>query len=324
MLAAYDKVMEIILPTLGPERRATYSPFLPIDLKTGIVLVTGPTGSGKEVMAQLIHHRSRDPHAPFLDINCGALPEHLVEAELFGYAKGAFTGADRAKDGLMALADGGSLSAKLLVAADGARSAIRERCNIQTVGWAYGQSGIVTTVEHERDHQGRAEEHFLPALSQPRLRPRDRPRHPGGASARRGQLGEGALLEQRCTAVQQHFQPACHVIGSGVDRTGRFVGQGKVRDRAGLSQEAHPGRIGFVHDRIARRDAHPTEGVDDLAEPAEVDHDGVVDANAIELAEKLAKGCASLSLSMSSLCLRPILGSVSSLSCLVEMVPAVL
>ena len=59
--------------------------------------------------------------------------------------------------------DGGSVSARLLVAADGARSAIRERCNIQTVGWAYGQSGIVTTVEHERDHQGRAEEHFLPA-----------------------------------------------------------------------------------------------------------------------------------------------------------------
>lgn len=57
------------------------------------VLIAGPTGSGKEVMAQLIHHRGREPQAPFLDINCGALPEHLVEAELFGYAKGAFTGA---------------------------------------------------------------------------------------------------------------------------------------------------------------------------------------------------------------------------------------
>lgn len=57
------------------------------------VLISGPTGSGKEVMAQLIHHRGRQPQAPFMDINCGALPEHLVEAELFGYAKGAFTGA---------------------------------------------------------------------------------------------------------------------------------------------------------------------------------------------------------------------------------------
>ncbi len=54
-------------------------------------------------------------------------------------------------------------SARLVVAADGARSAIREACGIQSFGWDYEQSGIVTTVEHERDHDGRAEEHFLPA-----------------------------------------------------------------------------------------------------------------------------------------------------------------
>lgn len=59
--------------------------------------------------------------------------------------------------------DGDPVSARLLIAADGARSSIRERCGIQTVGWEYGQSGIVTTVAHERDHNGRAEEHFLPA-----------------------------------------------------------------------------------------------------------------------------------------------------------------
>lgn len=57
------------------------------------VLICGPTGSGKEVMAQLLHHHSPNASAPFLDVNCGALPEHLVEAELFGYARGAFTGA---------------------------------------------------------------------------------------------------------------------------------------------------------------------------------------------------------------------------------------
>jgi 2-octaprenyl-6-methoxyphenol hydroxylase len=59
--------------------------------------------------------------------------------------------------------DGAEIAARLLVAADGARSKIRERAGIQTFGWAYDQSGIVTTVEHERDHNGRAEEHFLPA-----------------------------------------------------------------------------------------------------------------------------------------------------------------
>ena len=60
-------------------------------------------------------------------------------------------------------ADGGRLDARLLVGADGARSAIREQAGIATHGWDYGQSGIVTTVEHERPHNGCAEEHFLPA-----------------------------------------------------------------------------------------------------------------------------------------------------------------
>jgi len=61
------------------------------------------------------------------------------------------------------LADGGEISARLLVAADGARSVIREQAGITTHGWDYDQSGIVTTVAHEREHGGRAEEHFLPA-----------------------------------------------------------------------------------------------------------------------------------------------------------------
>lgn len=73
------------------------------------VLIAGPTGAGKEVMAQLIHQRGRQPHAPFLDINCGALPEHLVEAELFGYAKGAFTGAQSSHSGYFERVGAGTL-----------------------------------------------------------------------------------------------------------------------------------------------------------------------------------------------------------------------
>jgi 2-octaprenyl-6-methoxyphenol hydroxylase len=61
------------------------------------------------------------------------------------------------------LSDGETISARLLVAADGARSRLRERAGIATSGWSYGQSAIVTTVAHERSHEGRAEEHFLPA-----------------------------------------------------------------------------------------------------------------------------------------------------------------
>jgi 2-octaprenyl-6-methoxyphenol hydroxylase len=59
-------------------------------------------------------------------------------------------------------ADGTGVAAKLVVAADGARSRLRERAGIAVHGWSYGQSAIVTTVAHERDHNGRAEEHFLP------------------------------------------------------------------------------------------------------------------------------------------------------------------
>src|SRR5476651_1294274 len=63
----------------------------------------------------------------------------------------------------VSLGDGNTIEASLLVAADGARSKLRERAGIATHGWDYDQSGIVVTVGHERDHQGRAEEHFLPA-----------------------------------------------------------------------------------------------------------------------------------------------------------------
>ena len=76
----------------------------------------------------------------------------------------AVTSYDANADGVdVRLADGSVINASLLVAADGARSRLRERAGIATHGWEYDQSGIVVTVSHERDHHGRAEEHFLPA-----------------------------------------------------------------------------------------------------------------------------------------------------------------
>ncbi|HTS81201.1 MAG TPA: sigma 54-interacting transcriptional regulator [Myxococcaceae bacterium] len=77
---------------------------------TGLsVLILGETGVGKEVFAEALHRRSSRVGAPFLKLNCAALPESILEAELFGYEKGAFTGATQTKVGLFEAADGGTL-----------------------------------------------------------------------------------------------------------------------------------------------------------------------------------------------------------------------
>lgn len=73
------------------------------------VLVTGPSGSGKELIAQVIHNISPRKYGPYIRINCGALPATLLESELFGYEKGAFTDAKRDKPGKFCLANGGTL-----------------------------------------------------------------------------------------------------------------------------------------------------------------------------------------------------------------------
>ncbi len=73
------------------------------------VLLSGETGAGKELFARLVHHLSDRQRGPFVAINCGAVPEPLLEAELFGHERGAFTGADRARSGLFVEANGGTL-----------------------------------------------------------------------------------------------------------------------------------------------------------------------------------------------------------------------
>ncbi len=73
------------------------------------VLLLGETGAGKEVLASEIHKRSKRGTQPFLRLNCGALTETLLESELFGHVRGAFTGAEKSREGLLESANGGSV-----------------------------------------------------------------------------------------------------------------------------------------------------------------------------------------------------------------------
>jgi DNA-binding NtrC family response regulator len=72
------------------------------------ILISGESGTGKELIAKAIHYRSGRTNNPFVSINCGALPENLLESELFGHVKGSFTGAIRDKDGMFKVASGGT------------------------------------------------------------------------------------------------------------------------------------------------------------------------------------------------------------------------
>jgi DNA-binding NtrC family response regulator len=76
---------------------------------SAVSLITGESGSGKELVARALHHYSLRASKPWVDINCASLPEHLVESELFGYEKGAFSGAVSTKPGLFELAHTGTL-----------------------------------------------------------------------------------------------------------------------------------------------------------------------------------------------------------------------
>ncbi|MFN4242026.1 MAG: sigma-54-dependent transcriptional regulator [Tepidisphaerales bacterium] len=93
----------------GPSMREIRARLELIARSSATVLVRGESGTGKEVVARYIHARSARADRPFLAVNCAALSEHLLESELFGHEKGAFTGADKLRRGRFELADGGTL-----------------------------------------------------------------------------------------------------------------------------------------------------------------------------------------------------------------------
>src|SRR5437867_9433288 len=100
---------------LAPSFRGAISRARKVAPTDASVLLTGESGAGKELFAQFIHHHSRRATRPFLAVNCAALPEALLESEMFGHRRGAFTGAVRDKPGLLEAADGGTLMLDELV-----------------------------------------------------------------------------------------------------------------------------------------------------------------------------------------------------------------
>jgi two-component system response regulator PilR (NtrC family) len=93
----------------SPRMRQIFELIQTIAPQTSRVLITGESGTGKELVARAIHENSSRASQPFITINCGAFPETLLESELFGYRKGAFTGANENRDGLFQAAHGGTL-----------------------------------------------------------------------------------------------------------------------------------------------------------------------------------------------------------------------
>ena len=92
----------------SPEMEKLYRILSKVAFSTHPVLILGESGTGKELVARLIHRNGPNASKPFVAVDCGSLVPTLIESELFGHVKGAFTGADRAKDGVLATAEGGT------------------------------------------------------------------------------------------------------------------------------------------------------------------------------------------------------------------------
>ena len=93
----------------GPAMQTLFDIIPPVAESDTTVLIEGPTGSGKDLLARVIHSASNRAEKPLVKVNCAALPDNLLESEMFGYVRGAFTGADRDKPGRFQEADGGTI-----------------------------------------------------------------------------------------------------------------------------------------------------------------------------------------------------------------------
>ena len=153
------------------------------------VLIRGESGTGKELIARAIHANSKRRYFPIVSVNCGALPESLLESELFGHEKGAFTGAQYRRKGKIEMADGGTLFLDEVGAIDP---------KMQVDLLRVLETKELTRVGGTRSDQGRLPRHL-----------RDQ-REPG-AGGRRGPVPRGLLLSHQC--LHHRSAPACGPAG---------------------------------------------------------------------------------------------------------------
>jgi len=105
----YEEFLGMTTVIASPAMRRLITAAAKVGRTNSPVLITGESGTGKELIARAVHHYSSRAGKPFIDVNCAALPEHLMESELFGYEKGAFSGAESMKPGLFEAAYTGTL-----------------------------------------------------------------------------------------------------------------------------------------------------------------------------------------------------------------------
>ncbi len=105
----YEEFLGMTAIVAAPSMRRLFALAARVAQTGSPVLITGESGTGKELVARAVHHYSERSGRPFIDVNCAALPEHLMESELFGYEKGAFSGAEGQKAGLFEAAHKGSI-----------------------------------------------------------------------------------------------------------------------------------------------------------------------------------------------------------------------
>jgi DNA-binding NtrC family response regulator len=202
------------------------------------VLITGESGTGKELVARAIHYRGPRASAPFLAVNCAAIPETLIESELFGHAKGSFTGATAARQGFFVAADGGTLFldevAELSPIAQAKLLRVLQERTVQAVGSDQPRAVDVRVIAAtNKDLEGLARDgkfredlffrlHVLP-IEVPPLREREGDVVP-------------LLRHFLAAAAEQSSAPAPRVTEAAVEALKRYSWPGNVRELQNLAQ----------------------------------------------------------------------------------------